>query len=196
MSPLSASDLMSAADYQRERDAIRRRVMVLKDRRRVIVGDHCSVHFECRETIRYQVLEMLRAEGSWDRPGAVEDELTAYNPLLPGGGELSATVMFEYETPDERAVHLAALAGIDRHLWLVAGDAPPVLAGFDGRQMAAGKISSVQFVRWRLDASQLARLATGGTAVRIVIDHPHYQAQSVLSEQTREEIARDAAARG
>jgi hypothetical protein len=191
MSPLSASDLMSAADYQRERDGLRRRTMVLKDRRRVIVGGHCSVHFECRETLRYQVLEMLRAEGSWDRPGAVEDELTAYNPLLPGDGELSATVMFEYETPVVRAVQLAALSGIDRHLWLVVGHTPPVLAQFDGRQMAAGKISSVQFVRWRLDALQVTRLAAEGTVVRILIDHPHYQAQSVLSEQTRKEIAQD-----
>jgi hypothetical protein len=191
MTPLTRADLLSAADYTREREAIRRRIMVLKDRRRVIVGGHCSVHFECRETLRYQVLEMLLAEGSWSRPGAIDDELAAYNPLLPGDGELSATVMLEYDTADERASSLAALSGFDRHLWLVVGATPRILARFDSRQVNDEKISAVQFVRWRLDAEQAALLSTEGTVVRITIDHPHYQAQSVLSEQTRQELAQD-----
>ena len=165
--------------------------MVLKDKRRVIVGEHCSVHFENRETLRYQVLEMLRAEKSWERPGAIEDEFQAYNPLLPGHGELSATVMFEYEAADERAEQLTRLSGIDRHLWLAVGDTPPVLAQFDPMQIGARKISSVQFVRWRLDARQRAALGAEGTVVRLVIDHPHYKAQAVFGEQARKEIAKD-----
>jgi hypothetical protein len=191
MSPLSAADVLSGEEYERERDSLRRRVMAIKDRRRVLVGDHCSVHFECRDTLRYQVLEMLRVERSWDRPDAVEDELAAYNPLLPGDGELSATVMFEFEAPEERGVELAALAGVERHLWLEIGDTPRVLAQFDTRQMSDSKVSSVQFVRWRLTDAQRKALGTDGVVVRIVIDHPHYRAQSVISEQTRQEIAPD-----
>jgi hypothetical protein len=191
MSPLSSADLLSAAEYDRQREAMRRRVMMLKDRRRVVVGDHCSVHFECRETLRYQILEMLRVEHSWNRPAAVIDELLAYNPLLPGGGDLSATVMFEYETPEERATMLTALTGIERHLWLTVGDTPRIPAQFDGRQMTGTKVSAVQFVRWRLDDQQRAALKTEGTVLRILIDHPAYSTQSVLSEQTRKEIAGD-----
>ena len=191
MNPLTQRDLLSAGEYERQRDALRRRIIVLKDRRRVGVGDHCSVHFENRETLRYQVLEMLRAERSWNRPGAVEDELAAYNPLLPGDGELSATVMFEYESPEERAAALTALAGIESHLWLRVGATGPVPAQFDPRQIGAAKVSAVQFVRWRLDAAQRALLKADGTVVRLVIDHPAYGAQSVLGEETRREIAGD-----
>jgi hypothetical protein len=189
--PLTRSDILPGDEYERRREEIRRRTMVLKDRRRVLVGDHCSIHFENRETLLYQVHEMLRVERSWDRPGAVEDELLAYNPLLPGGGDLSATVMFEYETADERAQYLAGLTGIENHLWLVIGTEKPIAAHFDDAQIAAGKISSVQFVRFTIDSFRREQLDEEGTAVRIVIDHPRYQAQSVLSEQTRREIAHD-----
>lgn len=165
MSPLVHSDLLTGPEYEREREGVRRRVMMIKDRRRVLVGDHCSVHFECRETLRYQVLEMLRAERSWSRPGAVDDELRAYSPLLPGTGDLSATVMFEYEASEERSVALSALTGIEHHLWLVVGDTPTILAQFDHRQMDASRVSAVQFVRWSLDATQREALRTDGTVV-------------------------------
>jgi hypothetical protein len=188
---LTRSDILDAAQYERQRDELRRRIMVLKDRRRVLVGDHCSVHFESRDTLRHQVHEMLRVEGSWTRPGALEDELEAYNPLVPQPGELSATIMFEYETPEERGIHLSRLVGVDRHLWLVIGSEKPVLADFDRLQLDEGKISSVQFVKWRLDDVRRALLKEEGLVVRIVVDHPHYRAQSVLSEQTRREIMHD-----
>lgn len=193
MKTLSLSEFpKTAAEYAALRDDLRRRVMMLKDKRRVLVGDYCSVHFENRDTMFYQVLEMLRAENSWDRPGALEDELSAYNPLLPRTGELSATVMFEYASAEERAVRLAELAGMEKHLWLVVGTEKPVAAEFDLSQIEPGaKISSVQFVKWRLDSVRRDLLKEEGTVVRIVIDHPRYQAQSVLSEQTRREIAAD-----
>ncbi len=188
---LTREDIPGAQDYERLREETRRRVMRTKDRRRVPVGDHCTVSFENRDTLKYQVLEMLRVEQSFGRPEAVEDELHAYNPLLPGDGDLSATVMFEYDTPEERAERLRELAGIDRHLWLVIGSEKPVLATFDSAQINDGKISSVQFVRWHLDPVRRDLLEEEGTVVRIVIDHPRYEAQSVLSEQTRAEIMRD-----
>jgi hypothetical protein len=191
MSRLAATDLLSKTDYEAGRDAYRRRVMVLKQKRRVLVGDHCSVHFECRETMRYQVHEMLRAEDNWSRPGAVEDELHAYNPLIPGPGELAATVMFEYATAEERSTHLPRFVGIDRHVWLRIGVESPLLAEFDRGQIDDRGVSSVQYVKWRLAPAHVSALVTPGTVVRLVIDHPAYSAQSVLSEETRAEIAQD-----
>lgn len=191
MKPLGSADILDAAEYERRRADLRRQVVALKDKRRVLLGDHCSLHFENGETLRYQVHEMLRAESSWTRPGAIDDELAAYNPLVPKTGELSATLMFEYETPEERAVHLQRLVGIDRHLWLVVGSEKPLLAEFDRFQLDEGKISSVQFIKWRLDDVRRRGLSEDGTEVRVVVDHPQYEAETVLSEQTRREIMND-----
>ncbi len=191
MLPLTPADIPSPEEYEHERDVRRRRVLVLQDRRRVEVGEHCSVLFENRETIRYQVLEMIRVERSWDRPHAIEDELQAYNPLIPARGELSATVMFEWESPEERRERLSALVGIDGHVWLVVGGTAPVSARFDRAQMAPGRISAVQFVKWDLDDRREQLLSGDGTVVRLVIDHRHYRAEAVLSEMTRKEIAAD-----
>lgn len=191
MRPLTRADILTADAYERERGPLRGRLMVLKERRRVPVGDECSVHFENRDTIRYQIHEMLRVEQSWDRSGAVEAELEAYNPLIPASGELSATVMFEYNAPEVRKQRLSDLVGIDQHLRLVVGDTAPLLAEFDRMQISEGRVSAVQFVKWRLDAHRRALLTREGTVVRLIVDHPRYRARSVLSEQTRKEIAAD-----
>jgi len=191
MRPIVRSEIRSREEYERTRDEFRRGVMVRKARRRVLLGEHCSIHFEDRETMLYQVHEMLRVEGSWSRPGAVEDELEAYNPLIPRAGQLSATAMFEYETPEERATILPRLVGIDRHLHMQIGDRPPIRGVFDGNQIDERKISSVQYVTWTLDPATRARLKEEGTVVRIVVDHPCYRAQAVLSEETRRAIMND-----
>lgn len=193
MHVLTPADILGKTDYEAARPDLRRRMMVLKQKRRVLVGDHCSVHFECRETMRYQVQEMLRAEDSWHRAGAVEDELEAYNPLIPQPGELSATVMFEYETAEERRTELPKLVGIDRHVWFKVGDLEPVLAVFDRHQIDSRGVSSVQYVRWRLDRARLDLLGSEGTAVRLILDHPAYSAQAVIAEDTRREIMSDPA---
>jgi hypothetical protein len=191
MKKIEKGEILGKDEYERQRAAIRRRVMTLKGRRRVPLGDHATLHFETRDTMLYQVHEMLRAEDSWTRDGAIEDELEAYNPLIPADGALSATLMIEYETPEERSHHLQAMLGIDRHLWLVVGDTEPVLAGFDGAQASASRISSVQYIRWPLDDERTRLIGQDGTVVRVVLDHPHYQAQAVLSEETRRELAGD-----
>jgi hypothetical protein len=188
---LTKGDILSKNEYAEARPDLRRRVMVTKNKRRVLVGEHCTVHFECRDTMHYQVHEMLRAEDSWERAGAVEDELEAYNPLIPGPGELSATIMFEYETVEEREEFLPKFVGIDQHVWLQVGDTERVLALFDRGQIDEHKVSSVQYIKWKLDDTRCALLKQEGTVVRVVVDHPFYQAQSVLSEQARAEISRD-----
>jgi hypothetical protein len=193
MQLLTASDIKGKDEYEAMRPEFRRRIMVQKGKRRVLVGEHCSIHFENRDTMHYQVHEMLRAEDSWHRPDAVEDELEAYNPLIPRAGELSATLMFEYETEQERAEYLPKFVGIDRHVWLEIGDTPPVLATLDRGQIDDAKVSSVQYAKWSLSDEQRRLLAQDGTVVRIRIDHPFYQAQAVLSEETRAAIMNDPA---
>ena len=191
MKPIAKDEILSKEEYERRRPDLRRKIMTLKSRRRVPLGDHATLHFETRDTMLYQVHEMLRAEGSWRRQGAIEDELEAYNPLVPSGGALSATLMIEYETSEQRAHHLRELLGIDRHLWLVVGDTEPVLARFDSAQVSPTRISSVQYVRFPLDGERIRRIGEDGTVVKVILDHPHYHAQAVLSEETRRELAGD-----
>jgi hypothetical protein len=191
MDLLTNADILGKDAYEQERADIRRRIMLQKERRRVLIGDHMSVHFESRDTMRYQVQEMLRAESSWQRPGALEEELAAYNALIPRTGELSATLMIEYTSAAERALMLPRFVHIDQHLWLHIGDAAPVLATFDGGQIDERKVSAVQYVRWRLSLEQRVLLARDGTVVRLVVDHPAYAAQAVLAEETRKAVMHD-----
>jgi hypothetical protein len=191
MKTIERSDVPTRQEYERVRPEMRRRIMVLKDRRRVAVGDHCTVHFECRDTMLYQVLEMLRAENSWDRPGAADGEIEAYGPIVPSSGELSATLMFEYETAEERAAVLPGLVGIDRHVFLEIGGGAPILARFDRGQIDERKVSSVQYVKWDLDPEARRLLKEDGAVVRIRITHPVYSAQAVLSEENRRAIMND-----
>ncbi|NOT45807.1 MAG: DUF3501 family protein, partial [Acidobacteria bacterium] len=163
MQPLTVADILDKDAYEAARPDLRRRVMTVKGRRRVLVGEHCSMHFENRDTMHYQVQEMLRAENSWTREGAVEDELAAYNALVPGAGELTATLMLEYETREERADALPRLVGLERHLWLHVGDLPPIGGVFDEAQYDDGKVSAVQYVRFRLPDTHRAQMAADGT---------------------------------
>ncbi len=191
MQPLTPADILGKDAYEQSRPDFRRLIMVQKDKRRVLVGEHMTVHFENRDTMRYQVQEMLRTEGSWERPGAVNDELEAYNALIPSSGELSATMMLEYATAEERAHHLPRFVGIDKHLWLHIGDTSPVLASFDLGQIDETKVSSVQYLKWTLTHEQRRALGTDGTVVRLSCDHPAYWAQAVCSEETRKAIMHD-----
>jgi len=191
MKQIQINEILSKEEYESSRAEIRRRIMALKNKRRVLVGDHITIHFETRDTMWYQVHEMLRAEDSWQRQGAVNEELDAYNPLIPAGAELSATLMISYETPEERFHHLARLLGLDRHVWLRIADLDPIAATFDLAQVAENRISAVQYIKWSIDDRQAGVLASAGSVVRIVIDHPHYRKQAVISEETRAEIAGD-----
>jgi len=191
MEPIRLEEILSPEEYERIRPEVRRRIMALKARRRVPLGEHATLHFETRETMWYQVHEMLRAEGSWAKPGAAAAELEAYNPLIPAAGELSATLMFEYESAAERAVKLSQLVGIEGRLKLLIGDAPPVAAVFDAAQASPTRISSVQYVKFPLTALHGELLRQEGSVVKVILDHPAYKAQAVLGEETRRELAAD-----
>ena len=124
----------------------------------------------------------------------MNDELTAYNPLITQPGTISTTIMFEYPTKAQRESELPKLVGIDQHLWLQIGDHERILGEFDAGQIDEMKVSSVQYVKFEITEEQQEELLNEGTVIRIHIDHPAYQAQSVLSEESRKSIVEDLAA--
>jgi len=186
MKPLEFSEIRNIADYEAERKSWRPQVMALKDRRRIRLGEHMTFLFENRETVRYQIQEMMRIERIVE-PEAIRHELDTYNELIPGPNELSASLLIEYETPAERAVKLRELLGLERHIWLeVAGRRTP--ARFDTRQISSDRLSSVQYLKFPLTAEQAARWKEGA---RLIVDHPHYRAEHRLTPAELDELGRD-----
>lgn len=175
MSPaLTAADLMPLEQYARERAAIRARMIGYRAARRLQVGSNCTWSFEDRETVRYQVQEMLRTERIFEAAGIAE-ELTAYNPLIPDGTNLKATLLIEYPDPAERARALAELRGIEHRCWLqVAGHAPVfAVADEDLERSNEQKTSAVHFLRFEFTPGMIASLQAGA-ALAAGVDLPAY----------------------
>lgn len=193
MKPLERGDLLDAESYERARPGYRDAIIALKARRRVAVGDRVSLVFESRETLRFQVQEMLRVERIHD-PERMQHELHVYNELLPGPGELSATLFIEITDPSRVRTELDRLVGIDEHVSLLLGEPPAgfaIPARFDPHQMEEDRISAVQYVRFVLEPQQIDAFAHAELPARLRIDHPNYGAEAVLSEATRRELLAD-----
>ena len=171
---LTRDDLMSLEDYHEQRPDMRREVMAHKARRKVLIGDHAALYFEDRLTIQYQIQEMLRVEKIYQREG-IEEELAAYNPLIPDGDNLKATFMIEYDDVEERRQALEKLIGIEDRVWLRAGDGAKVyaIADEDLERENDVKTSAVHFLRFQLDAAALDAFRTAETW-SAGIDHEHY----------------------
>jgi Protein of unknown function (DUF3501) len=188
---IEAADILPPADYAARRAELRKEIVALKHRRRMEVGPAAVFHFECFATMRQQVQEMLHIE----KGGAeqLEDELRAYNPLIPQGRELVATVMFEIEDPVQRANFLARLGGIEDTAFIqIAGEKAAGLPETDqDRTNAAGKASSVQFVHFPLSDAQAAKFKQAGTQVIIGFSHPAYGHMAVMPEDVRHALAYD-----
>ncbi len=167
-----------------------RLLLALKRQRRVAVGPHATFYFENYDTIWWQVHEMLRIEGGGE--GQIADELGAYNPLVPKGRELVATLMFEIEDPARRAAVLAELGGVEDLVSLRIG-AVSVRARPEGdieRTNEEGKTSAVHFLRFELDPEARAALK-GGAALRFRCDHPGYRSTTEVAEATRRALVAD-----
>ena len=186
MRPIAASEIKHIADYEIIRPQLRPQMMALKDRRRICVGGHLTFLFENRETVLYQIQEMMRIE-KLQNPREIAHEVATYNELIPGPCELSASLLIEYETPAERDVWLRALWGLERHVWLEAGDARAP-ARFDGRQISADRISAVQYVKFQFTPPQIAAFPH---AAKIIVDHPRYQVEHILTPEQQRELAAD-----
>jgi len=190
---ITAQDLIADADYARVRKERRAALLPLKRLRRVSLGPWCTLIFESYDTMLFQVQEMLVTE----RGGAdqVPDELAAYNPLIPQGRELVATVLFEIEDADRRARVLGSLGGVDDHFYLGLGDerARAVPEGDIERNRDDGKTSSVHFLHFPLTDDQAARFRDPAVTATIGCDHPGYGHIAMLTPDTRAELANDLA---
>jgi uncharacterized protein DUF3501 len=187
MNLVQLTEIKNVAEYELERDAWRPAVMALKHRRRIRLGGHLTFLFENRETVRYQIQEMMRVERIV-KPHDVAHELATYNELIPAQGDLSATLLIEYESPAQRDVKLRELLGLEHHLWLEVKGAGRAQAIFDDRQIATHRISAVQYLKFRLSEDQQQKFRQGAA---LVSDHPCYPAFRVLSEAELDELEMD-----
>ena len=190
MKPIAPSELLSIAEFKAVRPQRERQIITTKAARTLALGPHMTLLFECRDTVWWQVQEMCRVEHIM-APEAVAHELSTYNALLPGPGQLSATLLIEVEEPRARDTLLRALVGLDQHLHLQIADLPPIPARFDADQYSTARVSSVQFVRLTLDPVAQRAFADLGQPARFVVDHPAYAAQVALPAGVRGALVED-----
>lgn len=190
MEKLTRQDLLPLEQYAERRDAMRRDAIAHKKNRRILVGEHIRLLFEDRVTIQYQVQEMLRVERIFEAKG-IQDELDAYNPLIPDGDNWKATMLIEYEDVTERQRELALLKGVEDRVYVeVGGRRVYAIADEDLERENAEKTSSVHFLRFQFDADALDALRTAD-AVKIGVDHPHCASAVTLEIAQRQALVAD-----
>jgi hypothetical protein len=191
MRPVTLDELLPRDRFIAARPALQQQLIRVKSNRRVVLGEHLTLLFENRETVRWQVQEMCRVENIL-APDAVQAELDAYNPLLPGADELSATLLIEYPDADERKDMLVRLSGLHQHLRLELSGVAACPARFeDGREREDGKLSSVQFIRFTLSPEQRAAFMDLSRPARLVVSHPAYAAATTLDGGQRGALIED-----
>jgi hypothetical protein len=191
MKTLKRGDLFSLEQYSGQRAEFRARVLEHKKNRRVNIGPNLSLYFEDRLTVQYQVQEMLRIEKIFESAG-IEDELSAYNPLIPDGSNLKCTAMLEFSDVDVRRERLAQLVGIEHLVWLQVEDQPKVFAisNEDLERSTDEKTSAVHFMRFELTREMVAALR-GGAGLAFGTDHAGYPFTADVSTETRAALLQD-----
>ena len=193
MQKLAPNDLLGLEQYARQRDAFRAQAIAHKRARSIHLGDHLTLLFEDRATVRYQVQEMLRIERIFE-PEAIAEELAAYNPLIPDGSNLKATLLIEYPDIDERREALARLRDIESMVELVVDGHSPVIAVADEDLPRSNedKTAAVHFLRFELAPALVAAWRSGAT-VRLRVQHPHCRADTILDAAQRASLGADLA---
>jgi hypothetical protein len=176
MPRIARESLLSLEAYSRERADFRAKVIAHKRVRTVGLGAHLTLIFEDELTVRYQIQEMLRIERTFEEPG-IQDELDAYNPLVPDGRNFKATMMVEFPDPEERRAWLAKLIGVEDNVWVqVAGCRRVIgIADEDLDRENDEKTSAVHFLRFEL-TPEMADMLKAGAAMALGVDHPEYRA--------------------
>jgi hypothetical protein len=190
---LTRDDILPVADYLPVRAERRRQIAELKRRRRLEIGPFATFHFENFATMRHQVQEMLAIEKGGE--AQLADELDAYNPMVPQGRELVATVMLEIDDPLRRAAMLGRLGGIEERVFIDVGGQRARGIPDPARENTSpeGKASAVQFIEFRLSSEDAARFKTPGTSIVVGFDHPSYAHMTVMPEAVRAALAEDLA---
>ncbi|MEO8156382.1 MAG: DUF3501 family protein [Betaproteobacteria bacterium] len=194
MGMISADSLMSLEQYAKARKEFRERVLVHKKSRTVPLGEHITLVFEDELTMRYQIQEMLRVERIFEEQG-IRDELDAYNPLVPDGGNWKATMLIEYPDQEERRLALAKLIGVEDRVWVQVEGQPRVfaIADEDLDRENDDKTSAVHFLRFEL-AAPMKQALKGGAALSLGVDHTNYVATiDRVAVQTTASLLKDLA---
>lgn len=192
MQKLSRDDLMSLEQYAAERPSFRDKVMAHKKRRRLVLGTNAALYFEDRLTMHYQVQEMLRIERIFEADG-IQEELDAYNPLIPDGSNWKATFMVEFPEEEQRREMLTQLVGIEDRVYVHVADFERVyaIADEDMDRADAEKTSAVHFLRFELPAEQATALKSGASLMA-GIDHENYRVEvSPVAEDIRQSLVSD-----
>ena len=191
MHALTLSDLLKLEDYARERPAFRARVLAHKAARRVALGEHMTLLFEDRLTVQFQVQEMLRIERIFEAD-AINEELAAYNPLIPDGSNWKATCLIEYEDADERKRQLVELRGVEDRFHVRVTGFQPVLAiaDEDMERSNESKTSAVHFLRFEFSPAMIEAIGHGAQ-VLIGVDHPAYRVEQPVPEHTLRALQAD-----
>ena len=188
---IARDSLLSLEAYAKARGEFRARVLAHKKPRTVHLGDHVTLIFEDELTIRYQIQEMLRIEKTFEEAG-IQEELDAYNPLVPDGSNFKATMLIEYEEPADRAAALERLVGIERRVWVAVEGSPRVyaIADEDLPRETESKTAAVHFLRFELTPDRVAALRKGAE-LAIGVDHPRYDAQIAVGPATHSALVAD-----
>ncbi len=191
MNPITRENLLTLEAYAKVRSEFRAKAIAHKRLRTVHVGDHVTLLFEDDTTVRYQIQEMLRIEKTFEERG-IQDELDAYNPLVPDGRNFKATMLIEYEDESERRLALTRLKGIEDKTWVQVEGLPRVyaIADEDLERENETKTSAVHFLRFELDEEMAAALKYG-VSLAAGIDHPQYSASTTLNNATRAALVAD-----
>jgi hypothetical protein len=191
MDKLTAADLLSLERYHQERSRMRAEVLAHKRHRKASLGPNLSLYFEDRLTMQYQIQEMLRAERIFESE-AIAEELAAYNPLIPDGTNLKATMMLEYTDVAERRAALERLTEIENAVYLEVGTMGRVFAYADEdlARSDEAKTAAVHFLRFELDAAMRSALK-GGASLKLGVDHALYRYELEASPELRRSLAAD-----
>ena len=196
MEKIRAAEVLSLLEYEKVREAMRARIIETKKLRRISVGDNLTLLFENRDTVLFQIQEMIRTERIV-KDEAIQDEVDTYNELVPDPGELSATLFIEIPdvfrmTDEEVRQAVNRFQGLDRGCVRLAVGPHEVAARFEEGRSKEEKMSAVHFLRLPVSLPARAGLA-GGAAARIVVDHPRYRAEAEIPHGMRQELLKDLA---
>lgn len=191
MKPLTVQDVLPFEEYERSRAAFRQRIIDLKQRRRMAVGNLITLVFENRETVLFQIQEIIRAERIL-RPERISEEVEINNEQIPGAGELSATLMIEVTDPQQVKPVLDQLQGIDRGPTVGIRVGPHLVYGmFEQGRSNEEKISAVHYVRFPVPEAVRAMMHDPAVPMQVVVTHPRYQAVQPVSEEMRRSLLED-----